>query len=120
MPFVQEAPNRKRSGERSGSCAASRHGGGCGLGETGLSDDGSGGDSDTSSGSSSNDSSDNGSEAEGDDVDRVMAAFSLGRVQEDSDSDEVDEVEPAEGREKSDDHGGSAEEECDRRDQGRR
>ncbi|CAM9272640.1 unnamed protein product, partial [Laminaria digitata] len=115
----KEAPNRKRSGERSGSCAASRHGGGCGLGETGLSDDGSGGDSDTSSGSSSSGSSDNGSEAEGDDVDRVMAAFSLGRVQEDSDSDEVDEVEPEEGREKSDDHGGSAEEECDRRDQGR-
>lgn len=105
MSFVRQAPNRKRSGERGGSHAAARHGGGCGLGETGLSD-GSGGDSDESSEGSS--SSDNGSEAEGDELDRVMAAFSSGRVQEDSDSDEGDdEVEPEEGREISDGHEGA-------------
>lgn len=116
MSFVRQAPNRGRTGERGGSHAAARHGGGCGLGETGLSD-GSGGDSDASSGGSS--SSDNGSEAEGDELDRVMAAFSSGRVQEDSDSDEGDEVGPEEGREISVGRG-SADGECDTLNQRRR
>lgn len=115
MSFVHQAPNRKRSRERGDPHAATRYGGGCNLGETGLSD-GSGGDSDASSGSSS--SSDSGSGAEGDELDRVMAAFSSGRVQEDSDSDEGDEVEPEEGREKSD-CDGSADGECDNRNQKR-
>lgn len=48
-----------------------------------------------------------------------MAAFSSGRVQEDSDSDENDDVEPEKGREKSGSQG-SADGECDSLNQSRR